>query len=68
MITKLEIDRSASMFWNKENGRFRKAIVASISKKKFICPNCQSNIELSNVEFGEKIKCTVCGSYLSEKL
>lgn len=45
------------------NGRLKpadKKEIANKKAKKFICPNCENDVEMSSIQFGENIICPKC--------
>ncbi len=70
MIKQMTVDVESSLGWQ-ENGRLRpadKKEYADKDIKKFICTNCNYEIEIGKKVFGEGIICEKCGSKMIQQI
>ncbi len=68
MVKQLKVDVEKSLGY-KSNGRLKKAgskETANYNKKKFLCPNCNYEEEIGNIQFGEYKECPQCQTVMLE--
>jgi len=68
MTKQMKVDVEKSLGYQ-ANGRLKKEDVemASLSIKKFICPNCHREEEANKKQFGDGRTCMICGSIMIQQ-
>jgi NAD-dependent SIR2 family protein deacetylase len=69
MVKKLTVDVKKSLGYQ-ANGRLKPAEKeehAHLKIKKFICPDCQKEIDAEKTEFGEIKACPACGTVMLQQ-
>jgi len=69
MMKKMSVDIKKSLGYQ-ANGRLSpddKVEKASLSLKKFLCPECKHEIEINKEEFGEAKRCPLCDTVMVQQ-